>query len=207
MSRWTIGELTVTKVSVGVPPASPGGGLKILPANLDAVAQFVRHDDRGRYRPLSGAKTLPHGWEVVLGRNLTADEVVDAVYPLASVHRRQREEGTLEIVPLEAVLARQSGRYEDSHALSDGGREMAVATVCGACIRRPVWAGANCEPDEIPCPEPCSVMVAFCREAALWQGARPEPAAQDPEIPFAAFDEPGNELRERYLSAMIERDD
>jgi hypothetical protein len=77
-----------------------------------------------------------------------------------------------------------------------------VRTVCGECVRRPVWDGATCGPDEIPCPEPCSVLVAFCREAVLWQQERPAPTEPDPTIPWAAFEEPGNELRERYLQEM-----
>jgi hypothetical protein len=46
------------------------------------------------------------------------------------------------------------------------------------------------------------VLVAFCREALLWQQERPAPTEPDPTIPWAAFEEPGNELRERYLQEM-----
>lgn len=207
MSRRTVGELTVTKVSVGVPARQPGSPLRILPPDPQAIAEFTRHDARGRYRPLTGARSLPDSWEVVLGRLLTPEDVIDAVYPLASVHQRQNAEGSLEIVPLDAVLKRQSGRYEDTSSLSGAGRELAVETICGVCVRRPVWHGTACGDSEIPCPEPCSVIVAFCREAALWEQQWPPTAAPDSSLPFAAFEEPGNELRERYLSAMIDRDE
>lgn len=206
MTREAVGELTVTRVSVGVPPRVAGAPLRILPPDIDAIANFVRHGDDGRYRPLSGAKTLPTGWEVVLGRALKPEEVVEAVYPLATVHQRQLADGTLEVVPLHAVLQRQSGRYEDSEGLSELGRKLAIEMLCGVCVRRPVWDGATCGPAEIPCPEPCSVMVALCREAALWERSLPDRTVPDATVAFAAFEEPGNELRERYLSAMIDRD-
>ncbi len=59
---------------------------------------------------------------------------------------------------------------------------------------------------EIPCPEPCSVLVSLCREAALWQREPPSPAQADPNVAFAAFDAPGNEIREAYLAARYGND-
>lgn len=206
MSRHTVGELTVTKVSVGVPPRVPGSPLRILPPDPAVVAEFTRHTEAGRYRPLSGERSLPSGWEVVLGRLLQPEQVVDAVYPLATTHQKQLAEGELQVVPLDAVLVRQSGRYEDTARLSGAGRSLAVETLCTVCVRTPVWDNKPCAPDGIPCPEPCSVMVALCREAALWERARPASATVDPAVPFAAFDQPGNELRERFVSAMIGTD-
>jgi hypothetical protein len=206
MSRRMVGELTVTKVSVGVPPRVPGAPLRILPPDLAAIAEFTRHTEGGRYRPLSGERSLPSAWEVVLGRALTPEQVIDAVYPLATTHQRQQAAGTIEVVSLDAVLERQSGRYEETAGLSGAGRALAVETLCGVCVRVPLWDGNACSPTDIPCPEPCSVMVALCREAAHWERARPESAPLDAAVPFAAFDLPGNELRERCLSAMIERD-
>lgn len=203
----TFGELTITRVSIGVPPDPPGTPLRILPSDADALAAFVRHDSQGAYRPLSGARTLPRGWEVILGRSLSLEAALEAIYPLSTVHQRQFEDGTLEVVPLQAVLERQTGRYEGAAALSDAGRELAISVLCGGCVRTPVWHGDPCDESEIPCPEPCSVLVALCREAALWEAVRPALAPADPAVPFAAFEEPGNELRERYLSAMIERDE
>jgi hypothetical protein len=124
------------------------------------------------------------------------------VYPLALVHQRQFNDGTLRVVDLDSVLSRQSGRYEDTASLDEANRRRAVTTVCGQCVRRPVWDGAACGPEDIPCPEPCSVIVAFCREAAIWQTEPPDLADPDAAVPWAAFEEPGNELRERYLRDM-----
>lgn len=182
----------------------PASGVRIIASNPGAVAEFVRHGDDGRYRPLSGAKTLPSGWKVFATGKFPLEAAINAVYPLATLHQRQLAAGTLEVVSLDEVLTRQSGRYESTSSLTPAGRSRATTTLCHQCVRLPVWNGAACGPDQIPCPEPCSVMIALCREAALWEADPPVRTPIDSSKPFAAFDEPGNELRERYLSAMID---
>ena len=204
MKRRSFGQLEIAETGTGTTAGVPGEPVRVLESNSEAVAAFVRHGYDGRYRPLSGAKTLPRGWEVTINHEFPLDEALEAVYPLSTVHRRLFADGKLEIVPLEAVLSRQSGRYESSSALSARGRQLAVATLCGECVRSPVWAEADCPEEGIPCPEPCSVMVALCREAALWEANPPARAPIDPGVAFAAFEEPGNTLRERYLSEMID---
>ncbi len=204
MTGRRFGELTIRDGVDGTTVGVPGKGCRKLESSAEAVSAFIRQGDDGRYRPLSGARTLPRGWKVVITSSFPLAPAIEAVYPMATVHQRMLATGNLPVVPLEAVLARQSGRYESSSSLSQGRRLLAIGTLCGGCVRVPVWSDAACGPEEIPCPEPCSVMVALCREAALWETNRPASAVIDATIPFAAFEEPGNELRERYLSAMIE---
>ncbi len=196
----TVGQLLIEDEAIGV----PGAANRTITGTPEAVFAHVRLGDDGRYRPLSGAATLPTGWSAPLGPAFDADIAIETVYPLALTHQRQFAAGTLRVVPLEDVLARQSGRYESSAVLSEEGRARAAGVVCGACVRHPVWNGAACAPEGIPCPEACSVLVAFCREAASWQASPPPPEPPDPRIPWAAFEEPGNELRERYLQEMAE---
>jgi hypothetical protein len=203
MSEWRLGQLVIRDDGVGV----PGEGEPSVVRDAAALFEHTRTDALGRYRPLTGAKTLRTGWIARVGEEMPADEAVETVYPLALVHRRQLAEGTLRVVALEDVLSRQSGRYEDSAGLSERGRRLAVRVLCGECVRKPLWDGAACGPDEIPCPEPCSVMVALCREAVLWQDERPAPAQPDEAVAWAAFDEPGNELRERYLREWSSNDE
>ena len=201
------GQLTITKTADGASIGVPGEPVRALESTSDALFEFVRTDDLGRYRPLSGAKTLPEGWEITLGEELSFETAIETVYPLALTHQRQLAEGVLRVVPLEDVLARQSGRYEGASKLSLDGRVKVVETVCDSCVRLPVWDSAHCGVNDIPCPEPCSVFVAFCREAVLWESEPPALATPDAAVPWAAFEEPGNELRERFLSEMIQLDE
>jgi hypothetical protein len=195
-----VGDLVIEERGAQCVIGVPGAGAPRVVRSAQELREVVRSDDRGRYRPLSGAGTLPAGWEAHCHNDLPLEQVLEVVYPLARTHQRQLAAGTLELCSLDDVLRRQSGRYESSATLSQVGRALAVETVCGVCVRRPVWHGAACGPADIPCPEPCSVMVAFCREAALWEAEPPACSEPDPAVAFAAFEEPGNELREHYLS-------
>ncbi len=170
-----------------------------LEPTIEALREHVRFDDYGRYRPLSGASTMPGNWRVSLPANLT-EAAIDTIYPQALLHREQGAQGTLRVVPFEEVVTRQRGRYRVAGALDAEGREQARTVLCGRCVRTPVWAGNAASGSAIPCPEPCSVMVAFCREAALWQREPPRPAAPDREVAFADFAAEGNEIREAYLA-------
>jgi hypothetical protein len=126
---------------------------------------------------------------------------LEAVYPLGVVHTAQAEAGTLRVVPLDDVLARQTGRYRVSAGFSAEGRALAARVICECCARVPLWNGAASRPGGIACPEACSVLVSFCREAAAWEKDPPAPAAPDRAVGFADFETPGNELREAYLAA------
>ena len=170
-------------------------------ATPDELRDWVRTDDRGRYRPLPGAKTMRHGWEATLATpDWEHQEVYDALYPLAMAQRKLGPQG-LRIETIENVLERQTGRYRVAAELDEEGRRTAANVLCSRCVKTPLWKGepwADGSP-QIVCPEPCSVLVSLCREAATWQKNRPEPAEVDPDAPFADFEQPGNEIREAYL--------
>jgi len=196
-----LGEVTLTSACDGsyVSVAGPSGGEPFrFEATSEQLREWVRPDARGRYRPLPGARTMRHGWEAtVRGESLAA--VAGAIYPLAEEHRAEARKGTLRIVPLARVLERQTGRYRRAADLDSEGREAASRVLCGQCVKQPLWGGDQWDGEVIPCPEPCSVLVSLCREAATWQTEPPASHAPDPDVAYAAFDEPGNELREAYL--------
>ncbi len=181
-------------------PSSGAEPLDLAPT-VEALRERVRFDDRGRYRPLSGARTMPRDWRVSLPQSLTK-AAIEAIYPQALLHQEQAARGTLRVIPFGDVAARQRGRYRVAGELDAAERERAREALCGRCVRIPVWAGGRTAPvSAIPCPEPCSVMVALCREAALWRREAPPSTAPDPEAPFADFATPGNEIREAYLAS------
>lgn len=197
-----LGELTILCEGDGCAVRGPGVPRETLPPDEDTLRRRVRMDANGRYRPLSGAQTLPEGWQVETGPALPLERAIETVYPLALTHMRLHAAGELRIAGLDDVLSRQSGRYEGSAKLPPERRALAAGLLCGQCVRIPVWNGEACGPAEVPCPEPCSVLVSLCREAALWEDEPPEPSAAKPGVAFAAFEEPGNSLREAYLAAL-----
>ena len=198
---FTFGEVAVAFREGWVELRGPRSGQDAteLAGTVEALREHMRFDDRGRYRALSGARTMPGNWRVSLPETLT-EAAIDAVYPQALLHQQQAAQRTLRVVAFDEVVARQQGRYRVAGELDADGRERAREALCGRCVRTPVWAEEAASGDTIPCPEPCSVMVALCREAALWQREAPEPSSPDPGVPFADFSTPGNEVREAYLA-------
>jgi hypothetical protein len=201
----SMGELTLLIGLDETVIAGPGpdpGVTELLP-HPEVVRVHNRFDSGGHYRPLSGLRNLPRDWHVRLPNLEAFSAALDAIYPLAQTHIAAHAGGTLEVVTLDEVFARQEGRYRVAAQLSEGGRALVRRALCASCVRVPFWAGERHLPEGgIPCPEPCSVVLSLCREAALWETERPESVPPDPSIPFAAFEEPGNPLREAFLRAM-----
>jgi len=193
-------EATIESLGNGE-PGTGNGPIREVAWPGGELREIVRSDGHRRYRPLSGAKSLPGGW-LVRCPVADVDEVVETIYPLSTVHSREWQSGELRVVSLEDVLERQTGRYAVAATLDEDGRQLAREVLCGDCVRSPVWAGAEPPVAEIPCPEPCSVLVSLCREASLWQQSRPAPSAIDDDVPYAAFDHEGSAIREAYIGRM-----
>jgi len=169
----------------------------------EGLRERTRFDADGRYRPLTGARSLAGGWEYRCAGLDELEAAIETVYPLAVHHIAMAASRELRTVGLDDVLRRQSGRYESARSLSSEGRDRAVGVVCGTCVREPTWDGLVDVPaNGIPCPEPCSVLVSFCREAAAWERDSPTPRPFDPDVRFADFDREGNGLREAFLQGM-----
>lgn len=203
-----LGQLRVEFAGATAVIHGPGGDSPEceIESNEDALRRWVRHDDAGRYRPLPGATNLPSGWRIRCSPALPLAAALEIVYPLAMVHAGQHRAGTLRAVRLQTVLERQSGRYARAVTLPAEAREVAANVLCGRCVRRPLWRDIEPEGEDIPCPEPCSVMVSLCRDAAGWESNRPPSVAVDPGLQWAAFDMPGNVIREHYLAERFDGD-
>lgn len=202
-SNFNLGQLLVEfdgETAVIHGPAGRATAIEVeIESSEEALRSWVRHDAAGRYRPLSGAANMPADWRVRCTSALPLLEALDIVYPLAMLHIEQHRAGTLDLVPLQTVLERQTGRYARAVTLPVEARALAANVLCGRCVKQPAWQGATVEGDQVPCPEPCSVMVSLCRDAAVWESAPPPTTPVDSALPWAAFESPGNELREQYL--------
>jgi hypothetical protein len=177
-----------------------------LAGDPEAVRQHVRLDDEGRYRPLSGLRNLRSNWHARFTTLESFGAAVDAIYPLGQRHAALHAEGRLTVTTLDELFARQEGRYAVAADLSARGRELALGILCGSCVRVPLWTGAQVVSEGgIPCPEPCSLLLALCREAALWEREPPAITANDAQVPLGAFETPGNPIRETYIRAMESR--
>ena len=199
---FAFGELTIEPIGTGWTIRGPVSSAQsqAIDASAGGLRQWIRFDASGRYRPLTGARSLAADRSAEARDDAALVAALETIYPLSTRHITQAAEGTLQPRSLDSVLARQSGRYETAAGLSEAGRHAAVDVLC---VRTPVWEGAALPAHTcsiIPCPEPCSVMVSFCREVASWEEVPPRPVPPDRGIGFADFESPGNELREFWLS-------
>ena len=201
LRNFNLGQLAVEFDGETAVIHGPTGGVTEIEveSNEAALRNWVRHDAAGRYRPLPGANNLRADWRVRCSAALPLPAALDIIYPLAMLHLQQHRAGTLDVVPLQTVLERQTGRYARAVTLPSEARAVSANVLCGRCVKQPAWRGSTVERDQIPCPEPCSVLVSLCRDAASWESAPPPSVPVDPAIPWAAFESPGNEVREQYL--------
>ena len=145
--------------------------------------ELVKHDDRGRYRPLKTAPTLPTGWAFVDLDGRALAETVEYVYPATIANWHLERRGELDVDHWRGTMERQSGIYSVIKTWDRGeGHEHVnwVAEACCAdsqCLKRREWEyedGTPLEVDggdgEFPCREPCSLVVTAARQWTKLEG-------------------------------------
>lgn len=134
---------------------------------------LVKHDDEGRYRPLSSAPSLPHGWAFVDLDGSKLVQTVEYVYPATVANWYRETEGTLDIDHWEDAAGRQSGIYQIVEQLEGDALEWAAEACCAdsQCLKRREWDESEDEEldvprgdGEFPCREPCSMVIAAARK-------------------------------------------
>jgi hypothetical protein len=138
---------------------------------------LVKFDDRGRYRPLKTAPTLPTGWAFV---DLVPDDLtatVEQIYPATVTNWYLEREGRLDVSHWRETMERQSGIYGVVKTWDRGeGHEHVnwVAEACcddSQCLKRREWdydEDTDLDVDGgdgvFPCREPCSLVITAARK-------------------------------------------
>jgi len=148
--------------------------------------ELVKHDDRGRYRPLKTAPTLPTGWAFVglAGRDCT--RALDLIYPATVANWHLEREGDLDVDHWRPTMERQTGIYGviETWDRGDGHEHVEwVAEACcddSQCLKRREWQydeetdlDADGGDGVFPCREPCSLVVAAARKWTRLEGEQP----------------------------------
>ncbi len=152
-----------------------GAGREDLDGYEDPLAarELVKRDDRGRYRPLSTAPTLPTGWAYPDLDEQNLVRTVEFVYPATVANWHREREGDLDVTHFRESADRQSGIYEIVSQLSADELEAATEACCvdSQCLKGRMWdEDEETELDvprgtgELPCREPCSVFIAAARK-------------------------------------------
>lgn len=142
-----------------------------------AAREIAQTTAAGDHRPLKTSPTLRRGWILAEldGRELWT--ALDYLYPACAMHWYAGRHGTLRVTHWREAAARQSGMYSSVKLLPAGAVRNAVRACCGdaVCLRRVAWEVDEQTPLEladeapapgahVPCPEACSLFVAFARQ-------------------------------------------
>lgn len=205
-----------------------------------AARGIAQTTDAGEHRPLKTSPNLRGGWALVGldGRGLWT--TLDYLYPACAAHWHAGLTGTLRPTHWRETAGRQSGIYSPVKLLADDVARNTARACCGdaVCLRRVAWRidadtplgmadeGPPAGDAAVPCPEACSMFVAFARKVLTLEraprrevpGLVPMSAAeleQLREVVAAAaagtagavregeFDAPTNPRRVRYLAARL----
>jgi hypothetical protein len=144
---------------------------------------LVKYDDRGRYRPLKTAPTLPTGWVFPDLDAAEAVRTVGFVYPATVENWHREREGDLDVSHWRETMERQTGIYGVVKTWDRGeGHDHVnwVAEACCAdsqCLKRRAWEyDGDADLDvaagegEFPCREPCSLVIAGARKWTKLEG-------------------------------------
>ncbi len=151
-----------------------------------AARRLVKHDDRGRYRPLKTAPSLSAGWVFVDLDGRALAETAEYVYPATIANWYLERQGELDVDHWRETMERQSGIYGVIKTWDRGeGHEHVnwVAEACcddSQCLKRREWeydeetaldvdGGAG----EFPCREPCSLVITAARKWTQLEGEKP----------------------------------
>ena len=148
------------------------------------LRELVKHDDRGRYRPLRTAPTLQTGWVLTgLDQRQAFEAVDDVIYPATVVNWNLERHDDLDVTHWEETIGRQSGIYGVVKTWNRGeGHEHVdwVAETCcddSQCIKRREWQydedtelAVDGGDGVFPCREPCSVVISASRKWTRLEG-------------------------------------
>ncbi|WP_435332593.1 DR2241 family protein [Haloarchaeobius sp. TZWWS8] len=138
-----------------------------------SAIQLAKYDERGRYRPLKTAPTLPGGF---VFPDLTSRELLstlDFLYPATVANWHLEQQGTLDVSHWRETAERQTGIYDIIDELPREAVEWVAESCCvdSQCLKRREWQYD--EDDQLavpggdgafPCREPCSLVVAAARK-------------------------------------------
>ena len=151
------GQVTVNRNKAWHTNEAGGSAALSSPAALRA---FVREDS---FRPLPTRGDLPGGWHVDLQHPQQAYAVIETIYPTLVADWAAQKNGAFAAESLTATAARQTGMFKDIHRLPAGVIEHAIETVCGRCIRQPVWWQAA-DNAKIPCKSACNSWLSTAKQ-------------------------------------------
>lgn len=160
----------------------------LQPLRLEELRDWSRIDAAGAFRPLKGTPDLRPGWICRVADGSELHCALNHIYPGGIADWYHVRVSSTPAVTLRDYLDRQTGMYRGTKAL-EGERAVAVVkSCCGEtrCLKQRLWGVDGMPNDtvppksEVPCLEPCAVMLDFARREARMLREAPIPLQLSP---------------------------
>lgn len=160
------------------------GRADLAPAEGAAAARHIANfDSAGAFRPLKTAPTLRRGWRLRVRDTCELRRALDYFYPAMLGIWFSQAHGELATVNLRDTLARQTGMYRVTQAITDADAQGLIGRTCRSdtgCLKHILWrispdlpistlAPEKLRPQKAPgalpllCHEACNLLVARAR--------------------------------------------
>jgi hypothetical protein len=141
---------------------------------LEEAQFYLSFTDTSVFRPIKGAPDMRSGWRLVVQNHQDLELALQAVYPgFISDNYAVKKIDPIPVTSYTDFAERQTGMYRNAKLLTEERAQQAVEACCGAtlCLKRRYWSvpgldadTAGAEKSEVPCLEPCAVMLEWGRK-------------------------------------------
>ncbi|MDX1952828.1 MAG: DR2241 family protein [Verrucomicrobiota bacterium] len=184
-------------------------------ADLKELRKIADFTASGQFRPLKSAPNLRKGWKHLTSTLPALEIALNILYPGALADRHALLTNRGKPTDYRPFTARQTGMYRITTMLSDEQAAASVRACCHLrfCIKQRLWTVPNLpvdpaeEKSNIPCLEPCAVMLEFARKSmriVQEDQLSAEVSFSDAETIFAALEkiavQPSTSIREADFS-------
>ncbi|MDB6053689.1 MAG: hypothetical protein JWN25_1212 [Verrucomicrobiales bacterium] len=146
---------------------------KLKKLSIPELRALVQSNESGAFRPLKSAPDLQLGWYAE-PTDSELDLVLNTVYPgaVADLYHFMNHSGAELVTSYRAFTSRQTGMYRISTQLTDAEVLPVMVACCDhrVCLKTRLWdvnsARAESIVHNIPCFEPCALMLEFARKTA-----------------------------------------
>jgi len=151
--------------------------LRIVPVpGLRSLAQVT---EAGDFRPLKSAPTLQKGWRAHATTAAELELALNSLYPGAIADWFAVRNSRAHVTNYREFTNRQTGMYRITQMLTDAQASQTISCCCDAtfCLKRRCWTVESLMPDaeqeksEIPCLEPCALLMESARKTVRLEQA------------------------------------
>jgi hypothetical protein len=144
---------------------------RVLLGDIRKLAMFTA---KGQFRPLHASPDLVRGWLLECKDSRELWRGLQELYPGSVPDWFSIQAGNPPVTDYREFTNRQTGMYRITQLLTDTQAANVVRAGCHSrfCLKRRMWTVGGLEPDmpgvksEMPCLEPCAVLLELARKAA-----------------------------------------